>query len=292
MSAVPFDLANIPNALQAKFGLPHLDGEVVSSWITKHVAAAKQEEAWRPVVRQWLERLAATLGPPYRVMESELVVLLTALPERPAALLLASTTRSCARTAQLLGHDTAPWVALLALATTDTYYDYVAPFFDDGHSAASVGVCLNGELVHVALGPAELMDLEETAAHELAHANASAYPLPLWLDEGIAEIATEPFGRTLLDADELQDMQECWRRHGLETFWTGEAFAKPDERSTAAYDLAYTLTRGLATRNQEAFAGLIQSATWEDAGRAACKEAFGIDVEALARSIAGVGAGL
>ena len=286
---VRIDLTAIDGAIALEEGLPRLDVAVASAWLDAHVQPADRDDAWRALVHQWLERVAETLGSPYRVLDSGPIVFLTAQPERPAALLLDSATSSFQRVAEFVGPETAvDWVPLLAFSDFDRYYDYAAPFYpDEGHYAASAGLCFETDPPHIALAPGDLLQLEEVAAHELAHAHVSALPLPLWLNEGLAQLAQERFGIALPSPERLEEVRACWQKHGLDSFWTGEAFGLPDDRGILAYDLAYLLVKSFVTRDAAAFAALLRSADYNDAGDAACRAAFDLDVRKLARSMVG-----
>ena len=238
---------------------------------------------------QWICLLAKSLGASYRVLESDRIVLMSAESERQADLLLDSATRSFERVAEFLGSESVlEWVPLLAFADLDRYYDYISPFYpDEGHFAVSGGLCLSEGLLHLILAPSpDLIGLEIVAAHEITHAHLNAFSVPTWVDEGLAMIAMEPFG-ALLPSPELDELRDCWRQHGLDTFWTGEAFQLPDDRSTFAYDLAYLLVRSLVVRDRAAFSSFLRNADRRDAGYAACRAAYGVEPDDLVRRIVG-----
>ncbi len=282
------DLAAIDGAIAYEEGLPQLGVPAVTSCVNANVPEEDRDNAWRRVVTQWLDLMAETLGAPYGVLDSDQIVLLSALSERQADLLLGSAAQSFERVAEFLGPESVlDWVPVLAFADRDHYYDYVSPFYPDGgHFADSVGFCLAEGLLHVILAPSDLLDLEITAAHEITHAHLNAFSVPAWVDEGLAMIAMEPFG-SLPPTQDLDELRTCWQQHGLETFWAGDAFHLPDDRSRFAYDLAYLLVRSLVLRDRPAFSSFLRGADRRDAGYAACRLAYGVAPDELVRGFVG-----
>jgi hypothetical protein len=81
--------------------------------------------------------------------------------------------------------------AILVFETEDEYYEYIAPYYPEGHYAVSAGVYLNEGYGHFVLPRREPGLLEPVVAHELTHALLSHLPLPRWLDEGVTMISPE-----------------------------------------------------------------------------------------------------
>ncbi|MEE8105394.1 MAG: hypothetical protein V3T86_07660 [Planctomycetota bacterium] len=276
------DIEGIPGAIASEEGLPQLCVDPVVAWLVEHVPDAEQDAAWRFGVVQWVGLLSQALGEPYRVLESDRVVLLSAESDRQAGLLLHTATESFRRVARFLGSSAlTDWATVLAFDRQDRYYDYISAFYPDGEFPASAGCCVSQGLPHVVIAPcSDLLQLETIAAHELSHTLVYAFDLPVWLNEGLAVVTESGLSEYY---SEPQELRACWQEFGLDTFWTGESFNVLDDRGRLSYDLAYLLVRALLAHDQGAFASLLQNADPKDGGFAACRNAYGVDPGTLAQ---------
>src|ERR1700688_3201756 len=69
-------------------GLPRPQWDLVRTWVETRVAPDDRHAAWTALGRQWLEKLAPTLGQSYRVDESQHFLLLAPQPGPPIAVVL------------------------------------------------------------------------------------------------------------------------------------------------------------------------------------------------------------
>ena len=284
-------LDDIDGAVDRSDGLPRFHAYTAWDWIEAHVAADDREDTYDSIVDEWLDELDRALGPSYAVLESTHVTLLSGLGRRESALLLASSNASVARLGNVLGNDEDRRL-LVAFAEQKTYYDYIAYHYpDEGQFPRSAGVCLSdGCVTHVVLAPGpELMDLEATAAHELAHALLAETSAPEWVHEGVAQIAEEYFYGPMdqLDPEEWGELRSCWDEHGLESFKTGESFEEVDDRGRHSYELALLMVKALLLRNREAFGDFARSSDHRDGGDEALRAVYGIGLEELFESLLG-----
>jgi hypothetical protein len=131
-------------------------------------------------------------------------------------------------------------------------------------------------------------------AHELAHAMVSARPLPLWLNEGLAQMA-ESLARNRPGAIEMTARQgrahrRCWGRGRIQQFWAGQTF-HPATSQRASYQLAQVLFHNLlaAPARRQGVAALLKTADDKDAGAAACRACCGLTLGELAAEFLGPG---
>jgi hypothetical protein len=245
-------------------------------------ASPKDEDgAWRGVARRWTEEICAAAGERYRLADSAHFLLASALEPRAAANLLSFAERArrgILRALTGLAGDRGfgPHV-ILVFESDDEYYEYIAPFYPEGHYSTSSGVHLNHGYGHFALPRREPDLLEPVVAHELTHALLSHLPLPRWLDEGIAvnlESALCPRQARRLELSWIERHQRWWDSESVQQYWSGRAFHRPDKLSELSYELAWVSVRTLA-EDYETFRAFASEASSEDAGQASAQKHFG-----------------
>jgi len=135
--------------------------------------------------------------------------------------------------------------------------------------------------------------LRHTLAHELGHDLLSQQQLPLWIEEGVVQVLT----RYVLDEAELKLDDNGWtaQRHwwgwlGLDSFWNGAAFYRPDDTCLRAYQLAELLVRAMNRADAQAFNWFIAAANPSDSGESACHRAFGVSLLHFLIQVLGDGA--
>jgi hypothetical protein len=180
---------------------------------------------------------------------------------------------------------------VMLFADVDHYYDYIDRFYpDSGEFGGSGGICVTHDYFHVVVGPGDFGRRQSTLAHELMHLALAPLPLPLWLNEGVAQMMQEVLLGAVgfrIDHELVQRHQALWRRQGLQKFWTGESFDGEDEE--LSYHLAEVLTRNIRADYTAAFIPFVASADWRDAGDAAASEALGADLGEIAARFLGPG---
>lgn len=151
-------------------------------------------------------------------------------------------------------------------------------------------MCLRDGDVHiVTFGVAD--GLEATLAHEMVHALLRT-GLPAWVEEGVAQTVDRRVARRgplLLEPADVRRQQHHWRKHGLGTFWSGEAFHRGDRSQGLAYTLAEVLVYNLLSDHRRAFRGFLDEADAADAGQAAALAHFGARLGDVAAAFLGAG---
>jgi hypothetical protein len=128
---------------------------------------------------------------------------------------------------------------------------------------------------------------------ELAHDIVFDRPVPRWLNEGLAQFAEgmiPGYGPLLIDGRQVRLHRRYWSWFGMDHFWDGRAFLwKPSQR--VSYQLSEILYRNLAgNRERSRNLGLfLATADRRDAGNAACRQAFGCQLEELVTEFLGDG---
>lgn len=313
---VPIDLSAFPEgAFDLTDGLPRPRWDRIQAAADALAPRYETHRVWSEVQRQWIEALADALGPAYRIVETRSILLLCARADDPAA--AASIARMCERihagVQEILGEpdDVSGKLPVFVFDSPQTYYTYIYYYYGDGEYGTSAGICINDGDVHIATidAPAHL---ERTLAHEMVHARFSTtgarsairstaasgvtYPqrrLPLWLEEGAAEIISRQVARIgplLLDEVEIRRQRRWWGRKGLATFWSGESFQRGDRGQSLSYTLAEVLVQNLiATRRRENFRAFVDEAQAADAGGAAARVHLGIGLQEIAETFLGEG---
>jgi tetratricopeptide (TPR) repeat protein len=175
------------------------------------------------------------------------------------------------------------------------YHDYLSAGFPDSEKIPSLGMCFRNakDYVHVAIVGYTWPDLQKTVLHELTHSCLSHLTLPLWLEEGVTQLAEEEgvpsWSRFSLDAAQAKELREFWRANGLREFWWESGFQAMDEVQSYSYQLAQVLFRLLLSDHRPKIADLLRHADGADAGDAAAREFLGISVADLAAKFLGEG---
>jgi hypothetical protein len=256
--------------------------------------------AWTDIARQWLEKLRPELGRDYRLDESEHFLIL-APQSGPRGDLLARFGEACHRA--LL--TALPGVAafkmpgkrvVLALTDTKMYYTYLSVYYSEGHYGGSAGLHIRVGYPHIVLCGSELASVETTLAHESTHAALGHLSLPQWVEEGLAQMFEHNMtGRTqlLIDGKMAREHKSYWKKRGLDLFWRGEGFSRPDKAQKLSYQLAEILLRllwedhkprwfGLDKSAQRRLLAFLREADASDCGESAAREHLRLGLADLA----------
>ncbi|HUU84925.1 MAG TPA: hypothetical protein VM243_15605 [Phycisphaerae bacterium] len=290
------DLDAVASAFEPADGLPRPRWDVIQSWIDRHVAAARRESAWCEAGYQWLEKLCEHLGGRYFINSSANFALLTPQLKDEADKLLRLAEAARTKIRELLGAaEGAPATSkrfILVFEDVDIYYTYISHFYPDGEYGASAGVYLPDEYPHIALPRSTVGNLTIALTHELVHANLDSLEVPQWIEEGIAQVVEQiVMGRDWfrVDHERANRHQRYWQRHGLQSFWCGEAFSRRDEGQELSYDLAQILVRNLLSDAEGRFVEFLKLAERADYGEAAARQCFGEKLAQRARGFLGEG---
>ncbi len=114
---------------------------------------------------------------------------------------------------------------ILLFDDQDQYYRYVSHFYPDGDHILSAGIFLrSGGYAHIALHEMGFGTVQ-TLSHELAHNCLMTLRLPLWLNEGMAnllECGASAERANGLDADLAQEHFQFWKSENIQGFWDGK----------------------------------------------------------------------
>lgn len=249
------------------------------------------------VISHWLQELTAAIGPSAGVLKhGEMFCLYSSSPDQAERLLRWSSS-ALARIIAIVGdHRTTEMVGpriIMVFDDIDRYYDYIDKYYPDaGEYGGSSGICVSRDYYHVIVGPGDFGTQQSTLAHELTHLALGPLAIPLWLDEGIAQVMQEVLlggGHFHIDREIIRRHQLLWKREGLQTFWTGESFNSPGEMEELSYHLAEVLTRNIHAAHGRSFITFLKHADWHDAGDAAAREVLGRGLDVVAAEFLGEG---
>ena len=258
-----------------------------------------QADPWQQVTRHWLARMRASLGGAYTVAESAQFLLVSALDEKAREQMLGFLEKGRARLLHTLGDvgwtSTTGKHVVLRFTETDDYFTYISHFYPDGEHAASGGVFLRDGYAHIAYPETYTMDAErQTLAHELAHNLLAHLPLPLWLNEALAEafkadLAGGPFAS--VDEDLLAEHRSYWNAQTIQDFWMGKSF-QTVEGQRVSYSLAQVLLDVINRElkpSPEVFRRFVKQSDWIDAGEAAVREQLEVSLGEIVEVFLGPG---
>ena len=234
---------------------------------------------WTEIAAQWLAVIRDHLGGRYRIYRGKHLFLLSAGEPRAVRRTLALGDAAyerldgvLCRTAEERGLGKH---VVLMLDTQKIYYDYISYFYAESEReyGMSAGKHLGTGYRHTVVN-AVYRHSEHTMVHELAHNMVTRRPLPLWLNEGLAQTMEDmvPGKRPpMLNAKHVRAHRRYWEWFGIERFWNGTAFRAGGGRRLS-YELSDILFRNLVV-NRKRRKGIgvysLQSAHRDDAGAAA-----------------------
>jgi hypothetical protein len=247
--------------------------------------------------REWLEILCKHLGGRYEIRESAQAMLLSEQPDEAATETLKliagmlDTLIDALEGAARIDHVGKEIVLLFT--EEDDYYSYLAHFYpSSGHWGLSNGVCIREHEVHTVIN-GQKSSFKDVLAHELAHSVVTDLRLPRWLDEGVAQSLTRYVlkqGAFCIAPQRMIDHGRYWHWYGLEGFWSGQSFDRPDDLAALSYELAQLLVAGMNAHNPEAFNSVLREVNYHDAGESAVRAHFGVSLVHFVAQILGPGA--
>ncbi len=280
------------------YPLPRVDWDVVGRWIAKHVPQAEQTQAWTDVVDQWLDRLDRALGKNNRAMLSKNLLLFAPsnFPYMERLLDFAEAGLVEIQTAlgDLASESRRGPIVLLLFKDDRTYGRYTSPFDPAAGAVQSIGMCFrSSSLVHVALRSATIEILERTVLHEITHACLGHLNLPLWLEEGITQMAEEAalpaWSRFKINSEQASANREFWREQGLNEFWWGDGFFALDGMQQFSYQFAQIMFRLITSTHKQRLPEFVRRACADDAGDSAARDVLGMGLAEIAQQFLGPG---
>lgn len=252
---------------------------------------------WTDRGREWVRLLRDNFGGQYCVEESKNFWVITARDQRTRLRLVQWAEAAYERIRTAVGQLPGPSYGktpMLVFEDQDLYYAYLSEYVADGHHPASGGVFLNQGYGHLAFWFGDWDSAEAVVAHEIAHSVVANLDLPLWLNEGIAQVAEVAItGRYGPEANLFGDDQAMpevpepyWNSRTIQEFWSGTGFDIVGDDQSRHYGLSFLLVHRLAA-NRARFQAMLKEVTSSDAGRAAIRSAYGIDLDDLVVEVLG-----
>lgn len=273
------ELSRLEGAFDFQDGFSRPDWKLIGDAIQSLEGADDRREAWREVALQWLEKLRGELGGSYHLTASRRCALLSAL-DKPAARRLLDFCETAAAAI----HETLREVAwesfdglrvIIAFAEEDDYYQYVSGFCSEGEHPTSGGVHIRRGYPHVALPFETELHSGQTIVHELTHHCLSHLPIPVWLNEGVAQHLQKIIVGARLACDDLAERHfGFWNQDRIQGFWAGTSFHEPGDSVELSYNLAEILGHFLIEKEGD-FLAFIRSAHADDAGQTAAWDCLG-----------------
>ncbi len=296
---------DITDSITWEEDLPRPQWELLADWVEDRVGPHDRFAAWTDIAKQWLEILRAALGGDYWLEESEHFLVLASEGYAESLLYHAERCRHelLAKLPEVVAFASPGKQVVLALASRESYYAHLAVYYPDGHYGDSSGMHVREGYPHIALWCADLTQLERTVAHEMTHAALTGLSLPQWVEEGLAQMFEQdvagPTGFAV-NEEQAREHKRFWKKHGLEMFWRGEGFHRPDKGQRLSYQLAEILLRLLSSEYRPRWLGLdqgprrrllafLREASASDCGREASREHLGVDLGELASRFLGPG---
>lgn len=255
-----------------------------------------RRDALLAAARQWLLELGRALGGGYETVESRHFLALAPGARGIARPLVSFAQRCRATLRSVLGDvadfDTFGKPVVVVLEGRGVYYRYISRYDPEGEYGLSIGMHIRNGFPHVAMHGRYLWDLERTLAHELTHVALHHLSMPLWQEEGLAQMfphdmTPRPMDWAFqVDAETADRHKRYWGEHGLNAFWRGEGFSSSDKAQGLSYELAEILVRlpvddsrprwfGRVREPQRRFFAFLRAASESDCGEAASREHLG-----------------
>jgi hypothetical protein len=309
------DLGAVQDAFEVHDGFSRPKWKCIYDVVSHAENDLSLRERWEEVVLQWLARVRRELGGRYHVTRNKHFACLTALPAAQARDFMgfAGTghVEISERLAGLAWRDTPGPHVVLLFEEEDDYFEYVG-YFEHGEVLPdSLGMHFGQGYPHTAIRSAGARQDGLTLIHELTHHCLTHLPIPLWLNEGVAQrlqrgIAGVYVPRTgqgpaqtywadvsgwapPLMWDELAERHHAfWTEESIQGFWAGTTFHEGGDRSQLSYSLAEVIVH-LLSDDRESFLHFLSRAHYDDAGQTAAFECFGASLGEIAATFLGEG---
>lgn len=243
----------------------------------------------------WLQGLQKDLGGDYQICYSGDFALLSGMGSDDARGLLSFAQKALmeirARLGNLAWAGTPGRHVVLLFQEEDDYYDYVGGFGRGEVVPGSLGMHLGDGYPHVAIKHESDLQNAQTLVHELTHHCVTHLPIPLWLNEGVAqrlqraivgvyaprshESEASHYWAAVTNWippvmwDELAEKHHTfWNEQNIQQFWAGTSFGQPGDARDLSYSLAEVLVH-LLGENRETFLAFLSRAHYDDAGQTA-----------------------
>lgn len=277
MTAEPFRISQIEGGFEIREGLPRPNWAVIFEWAQTVSDEVDEHELWTEIAAHWLSRLANTLKNDYAIWESQEFLVLCSRSKAESERLIRYCENARKKILGLLGemacNDGYGKHVVLLFHNPDTYFDFIADAYpEEGEFGSSVGMFIPFDYSHIAILAGLKSQTEATIAHELTHCLLRHLDLPLWLNEGVTQLAEHEVageGRLEMSKELAQKHRLWWNSDTIQEFWNGAAFSAPDDRQELSYSLAETLAGRLMRQFPVLFTEFVKTASASDAGESA-----------------------
>jgi hypothetical protein len=256
---------------------------------------AELDEFWTQRARTWVTQLRDAFGTGYRGYESAHFWLISNQPESTSRRLITWAEETRTKVNNLLGDaagrdEIYGKCPILVVPDLDVYYEYYAGYLPDGEYGASSGVYLNHGYGHFLFSYLNLGEAHAVLAHELAHSLVCHLALPLWVNEGVAQLCEMwSTGRDATRYDEIKEsIDTYWTAATIQEFWNGRGFRRADEGQMHSYHLAKVLIQKL-TGDLKRFRAFLREVDFNDHGTAALEKFYDTTPAAMVTDYLGEG---
>lgn len=286
-------LYEIPGAIASS----RVDWETVNEWVELHVSEEDCQRVWYDLACEWFDILDAEFGFQYRAVQTENLLLFAPKSFTETRALLGAAEKGLKQITIALGPMSRKrWQGLLVVllfSNHKSYSRYLCLASGITEESNTAGVCFKGGFVHIALRPAPLDGLHQVMQHEITHACLSHLELPLWLEEGVAQLAEEDacpdWARFTLTPKDAEEIRKYWQRHDLNKFWWGSSFLSDGEEQKNSYELARILFTLVREDYRHYVAEFVRRASANDAGERAAQVVLGKSLSEIAGHFLGRG---
>jgi hypothetical protein len=277
MPAEPFHITHIEGGFEVRDGLPRPNWPVITQWAETVSDSVSPQKLWTEIVAHWLTQLADTLGNNYAVWESQQFFVLCSRDKNESSRLIRYCETAVKKILGLLGdmvcQEGFGKHVVLLFHDAETYFTYVSDRYpEEGEFGGSSGMFIRDYYDHIAVLAGINLMPESTIAHELTHCLLRHLDLPLWLNEGVTQLAEQEVAgdfREGMTKELAKKHQMWWNVDTIQEFWTGESFSAPDDRQELSYSLAKILANRLMDQFTDTFAEFVKTASATDAGDSA-----------------------
>jgi hypothetical protein len=280
------DLEKIEDAFEIRDGLSRPDWKVIYGAIEASVLAGDRDDAWYEVAAQWLDRLRTEMGGSYHVVKSRRFLMLSPLGTEATGRMLDCAENALSSIEASLGdlklerkRGYGPHVMML-FDEDDDYYQYVSGFHNDGVHPTSGGMHIGGGYAHTVICYRTEVGAAEVIGHELSHQAVNHLKIPLWLNEGMAQVLEKTVGSyrrstPLMTRELAEEHRSFWTEERLQQFWAGTSFHETGDARKLSYGLA-EIMMNLLTKDHGTFLAFLRAARPEDSGQTASLDVLGV----------------
>lgn len=288
------ELPDLTLDYESENGFSYPDWEKVWQQVETSIPRTAWDAVYRRAAREWISQLCLDLGGVYRAYESARFLLMCAEGQHLSETLLQYAEAAQSAIANQIGaiqmREVFGKQVLLVFSEDDDYYSYISRFFPEGTHNLSSGVFITGGYGHIAIPFRFAFAAKAVIQHELVHNNLFHLPIPLWLNEGLAQRIERRIGNRgfVVDGDMIDRHREFWNDTRIQEFWAGTSFDQPGDGTELSYSIGEILVELLA-EDYPAFLDFAGEADWRDAGQDAAVRILDKDLGAVLEGFLGPG---